>query len=135
MRPVEADWDESRILFEQGWDAMRKGQYQAAVDLFEQSNRLGPHYKTCLHLGECFIQVNRHKDAVIPLAAATSLNRQGIAPLKLAEVYMTLGEPDKALEFVTIALERQPDLKRARELEPTIRDLADRRLRKIYGEQ
>jgi tetratricopeptide (TPR) repeat protein len=131
MRPIEPDWDDSRILYEKGWDAMHAGQLEAAIQLFEQSNRVDPHYKTCLHLGECLLRLRRHKDAIIPLAAATALNRQGIAPFMLAEVYMTLGEPGKAHEFVTLAIERQPDLKRARELEPSIREAAERRIRDI----
>ena len=134
MTPIELDWDESRILYEQGWDAKHSGQFEAAIALFEQSNRLSPHYKTCLHLGECLIRLNRHKEAIIPLAAATALNRQGIAPFMLAEVYMMLGDPSKAHEFVTLALERQPDLKRAKELEPTIRQAAERRIREIRGD-
>jgi tetratricopeptide (TPR) repeat protein len=135
MRPIEPDWDESRALYEQGSEAMHAGQLESAIELFEQSNRLCPHYKTCLHLGECLIRLNRHTDAIIPLAAATALNRQGVAPFMLAEIYMMLGDPGKAHEFVTLAIERQPDLKRARELEPTIRQAAERRLREICGDQ
>jgi tetratricopeptide (TPR) repeat protein len=131
MRPIEPDWDESRILYERGWDAMQTGQLETAIELFEQSNRSGPHFKTCLYLGECLVRLNRHKDAIIPLAAATALNRQGIAPLKLAEVYMVLDEPNKAHELVKLAIERQPDLKRARVLEPSIREAAEQRMREI----
>jgi hypothetical protein len=53
----------------------------------------------------------------------------------LAQVYMTLDEPNKAHEFVTLALERQPDLKRAKELEPIVREAAERRMREICGDQ
>jgi hypothetical protein len=82
----------------------------------------------------CLFRLNRHKDAIIPLAAATALNRQGLAPFMLAQVYMTLDEPIKAHEFVTLALERQADLKRAKEFEPSVREAAERRTRKNWGE-
>lgn len=120
-------YDEAYRLYRMASDAMLAGNSEAAVTLFEQSNRLQPHFKTCLELGKCLAGLGRHLDAIVPLAAATALNRQGIAPFELAKAYMKLNEPGKANEFIKLAIERQPDLKCARELEPVIRDAAEKR--------
>jgi tetratricopeptide (TPR) repeat protein len=115
-------------------DELRGGQFERALEMFEASNRLSPHFKTCFHIGECLVNLGRHQDAIIPFAAATTLNRQGVAPLQLAKVFMALNEPDKAHEFVRLAIERQPQLKQAQELEPLIREAAERRSRELFGE-
>jgi tetratricopeptide (TPR) repeat protein len=66
----------------------------------------------------------RLAEAVVPLAAATTLNRQGIAPTLLAEVLLKLNDPTKAKEILELALERQPTYKRAL----TLRSLVDKAL-------
>jgi tetratricopeptide (TPR) repeat protein len=133
-RQLAYDTDGSLKLFLQACDEMDSERFDSAIELFESSNRIRPHYKTSLLLGSCLTRLQRHRDAIIPLAAATALNRQGIAPFELAKVFMTLDEPDRALEFVQLALERQPHLRAARELEPVIREAAERRLREICGD-
>jgi hypothetical protein len=73
------------------------------------------------------MRLPRFKDAIIPLAAATAFNRQGIAPTLLAEAFLALNDADRACEYVTLALERQPHYKRAQELEPIARQAVARR--------
>jgi tetratricopeptide (TPR) repeat protein len=131
---LDSDESEEYRLYRKASDEELAGRFENALKLFEESNRLKPHYKTCYHIGECLVHLNRHREAVVPFAAATALNRQGMAPYALARVFMTLGRPDEALEFIQLALERQPHLKKARELEPMIRETAERRLREIHGE-
>jgi tetratricopeptide (TPR) repeat protein len=124
---------ESLNFFNKARDEMDVGRLEAAVELFSMSNGLRPHYKTCLLLGECLLSLSRFGDAVIPLAAAAALNRQGIAPTLLAETLLALNQPDKAYEFVQLALERQPSYKRAQQLEPVAREAAERLMREIFG--
>jgi tetratricopeptide (TPR) repeat protein len=130
----ESDDGEDYRLYRKASDEELAGRFETALKLYEESNRLRPHYKTCYHIGNCLVRLGRHQEAVVPLAAATALNRQGMAPFALAEVFMTLDEPDRALEFIQLALERQPHLNKAREFEPTIRKAAERRLREILGD-
>lgn len=127
------DSDASLILFERARDEMDAGNLERAISLFVESNQLQPNYKTCLLLGDCLLRVGRAKDAVIPLAAATTLNRQGIAPTLLAEVFLELGEPFRAVELVKIALDRQPHYKRAQKLEPIARETYERWTHERFG--
>lgn len=130
----DVDCDESRIIFELARDEMDTANYGKAIELFEKSNRLKPNYKTCLLLGDCLMRVQRFQDAIIPLAAATTLNRQGIAPTLLAEVFLAIDDPSRAWEYVQIALERQSHFKRAQQLAPIARDANERRMREIAGD-
>lgn len=128
----QEDLDESRRLYEQGWTEMQRGDRASAIRLFEESLRERPHYKTLLLLGECLITERRLKDAVVPLAAASTLNRQGVAPTLLAEVFLELGQTLLAEDMLTLALERQPDFRRAKTLKPKV-DHAVSRLQKSWG--
>jgi tetratricopeptide (TPR) repeat protein len=123
----DEDCDESLVLYHQARDEMDAANYGKAIELFEQSNRLSPHFKTCLLLGDCLMRVQRVREAIIPLAAATTLNRQGIAPTLLAECFLGLNDPSSAWEYVQIARARQPHYKRAQDLEPIARRAYERR--------
>jgi tetratricopeptide (TPR) repeat protein len=118
------DFDESRKLYDEAWDQMQKENYLEAIQLFEKSLALKPNYKTLLHLGNCLLSVNRAMEAIVPLAAATTLNRQGIAPTALAEALMGVGDPAKAQEMIDLALQRQPGYIRAQTLKPQIDEAA-----------
>jgi tetratricopeptide (TPR) repeat protein len=101
------DWRESLEVFEYGREAMHEEDYPRAIELFQKSWRLEPNYKTSLLLGDCLVKKGRLNEAVLYLAAATSLNRQGIAPAHLAEAWFELGDLGRAKEMIDIALQRQ----------------------------
>ncbi len=106
----------AKELYDQAYEAMTQSNFEEAIRLFEESVRFVPHYRSLLHLGECYFQLGKLVESVVPLAAATTLNRQGIAPALLAEVFLELGDPRKAKELVDLAVARQPDYKRAKTL-------------------
>ena len=94
---------------------MDAGCYSAAISLFRESILLSPHFKSLLLMGDCLVKEGRFEEAVVAYAAATTLNRSGIAPAHLAEVWLELGDLDRAKEMIDIALERQSHYKRAQE--------------------
>ena len=60
------------------------------------------------------MEVGQWLEAIVPLAAATTLNRGVRAPSLLAEVFMHLEEWPDAEALAAIALSRGPNNKRAR---------------------
>lgn len=107
------DWRESTELYYYAREAMDEEDYPNAIELFQRSISLDPNYKSSLLLGDCLVKMGRLKEAVTSYAAATTLNRQGIAPTHLAEVWLELGNLSRAKEMIDLALERQPHYKRA----------------------
>ena len=101
---------------------MDEKDFEKAADMFRQSAELDPHFKTLELLGETYIRLNRLSDAIIPLAASVSLNRGGRAASLLAEVFLHLKKYPAAKEMAEIALNRQPDNRRALAV---VRTLAD----------
>lgn len=90
---------------------MEEGNLDAAIKLFQQSISDYPHFKSLELLGECFIRSNRLLEAIVPLAAATSLNKGVRAPALLSEVLLNLKEYRQAREVAEIALSREPNNK------------------------
>jgi tetratricopeptide (TPR) repeat protein len=101
-------------LYEMGRALMEEGSLEQAAAIFAQSAATDPHFKTLELLGECYAKLNRFHDAVIPLAAAVTLNQQSRAPALLAEVFEKLGDCDRAIEMAKLAIARSADNKRAR---------------------
>jgi tetratricopeptide (TPR) repeat protein len=66
-------------LYHSGREAMEAGTLEDAIRLFRQSVAEWPHFKTLELLGECLLRLERPREAIIPLAAATALNQQGHA--------------------------------------------------------
>jgi hypothetical protein len=56
-RILNGDHDESLVLIEKARDEMDAGKYESVIELFEESNRRKPNYKTCLSLGDCLTRV------------------------------------------------------------------------------
>ena len=100
---------QSSDLYRQALELMEKNQLEQAVPLFQQSIALSPHFKTLELLGECFIRLNRLPEAVVPLAAATTLNQGVRAPSLLADVFLKLEDYDSANEIAELALSRDPN--------------------------
>src|SRR5262245_41676709 len=88
--------EESSELYRIAREKMDAGDYVEAVRLFEASAAILPHFKTLELLGECRIHLGLLREAVVPLAAATTLNIQPRAPALLADVLLRLGETENA---------------------------------------
>ena len=67
-------------------------------------------------LGECYIHLAQSQKAVVPLAAATTLNDQVPAPGLLSDVLAQLGDTYNARRICEIALGRDPQNKIARKV-------------------
>jgi tetratricopeptide (TPR) repeat protein len=98
---------------------------EEAIPLYQQSAEIYPHFKTLELLGEALLNVKKIKESIIPLAAATTLNRQVRAPSLLAEALLELGEREKAREAAMIALERDKTNKRALKVMKETSDIAE----------
>ena len=93
--------------------AMDAGRIEEAVALFEQSTAVSPHFKTLELLGECLIALGRLQSAIIPLAAAATLNNGSRAPALLTGVFLQMNQAYDAERMVEIALNRDPANKKA----------------------
>jgi tetratricopeptide (TPR) repeat protein len=105
--------DRSNELYNLGRTLMEAGDIAGAAVQFEESIRVWPHFKTLELLGECFIKLSRLQEAIVPLAASTALNRGPRAPSLLAEAFLELGELHDASEAAELALQRDPNNRRA----------------------
>lgn len=85
---------------------MERGRYAEAAGLLQESIALDPHFQSLEMLGECFVQLKRLCAAIVPLAAATTLNKGVRAPALLAEVFLQLGEYHDAQALAETALSR-----------------------------
>jgi len=92
--------------YEAGREAMGSGDYLRAVEEFQSSVRESPHFKTLELLGECYMKLGRFRDAVVPLAAAATLNNQVRAPALLAKALLEIGEGSRAREIAQDVLTR-----------------------------
>ena len=99
---------QSSELYRRARELMGKNRLEEAVSLFQQSVALSPHFKALELLGECYVRLNRLPEAVVALAAATTLNRGVRAPSLLADVLLQLEDYDGAKEAAEIALSRDP---------------------------
>jgi tetratricopeptide (TPR) repeat protein len=110
----------ARELYEKGRILMQEQRYKEAAEVFETSNKLIVHFKTLELLGECYLLLRRFDEAILPLAAATSLNKGVRAASLLAEACARAQLWSEAEFAVQQALQRGPQnraaLKIAKEL-------------------
>lgn len=106
----------SKEVYDKARVAMDAGHLEEAVRLFQQSAQSTPHYKTYELLGECLARMERFPEAVVYLAAATTLNRGVRAPSLLAQVFLKLGESSDAQHAAEVALSRDPTNRLAKEV-------------------
>lgn len=99
---------QSSELYRQARELMEMNRLEDAVPLFQQSVALSPHFKALELLGECLVRLDRLPEAVVPLAAATTLNKGVRAPSLLADVFLKMGDYQRAYEVAEIALSRDP---------------------------
>ena len=119
------DDERAKHLYEEGRVSMAEGRLEAAVDAFEESVLLAPHFKTLELLGECLLRSGRTTEAVVPLAAATALNRQVRAPAMLAHALLLIGDRNSARRVAQDALEREPNNRIALQVFAETSDLDD----------
>ena len=114
--------EEASRLYGRGRQRMDAGALEEAVVLFEQSVALEPHFKTLELLGECLDRLGRVREAIVPLAAATTLNAQVRAPALLADVFLRLEQFEDARAMAELALARDPANRAARRVRTAVRD-------------
>jgi len=95
-------------LYEKARHLMAAGRLEEAVVAFGQSVAIVPHFKCLELMGECLLELGRPINAVVPLAAATTLNRQIRAPSLLARALLEIGEFHHAAEIAQIVISRAP---------------------------
>jgi tetratricopeptide (TPR) repeat protein len=108
--------DRAREAYEAGRLALAAGDVDAAIEHFAASVEEYPHFKTLELLGEAWLRKGEPRRALVPLAAATSLNAQVRAPSLLAEALLALGNELEAHRMAKIALERDATNRKARQV-------------------
>lgn len=106
----------AKQLYEKGGKCMQAGRLAEAVEHFAASARDQPHFKTFELMGECLLAMNQPDKAVLPLAAATCLNRGVRACALLAKSFYELGVKSLASHFAILALERDSDNRLAKSI-------------------
>jgi predicted Zn-dependent protease len=105
--------DRARRAYDDGRAALQAGQTDVAIHHFEASIAEAPHFKTLELLGEAWLAKGEPRRAIVPLAAATTLNSQVRAPSLLAEAFLALGDRLEAHQMAHLALQRDAHNKKA----------------------
>lgn len=100
--------------YQRGRECFDAGDFDGAIALFEESVAAHPHFKTLELLGEAWLWKGQPARAVVPLAAATTLNKQSRAPSLLAEALLAIGDRLQAYEIAQLTLSRDPNNKMAK---------------------
>jgi tetratricopeptide (TPR) repeat protein len=108
------DLSSSERLYREGRRFMDAGAWEQAIQRFTASVEAAPHFKTLELLGECFLELGRPKDAVVPLAAAARLNPQPRAPSLLALALARAGRAEDARTIAEEVLADHPGNRLAR---------------------
>ena len=106
--------DASRAAYQAGRTKLRAGDIEGAISALEQSVTDYPHFKSLELLGEAFLRAGKPRRAIVPLAAATTLNDQVCAPSLLAEALLASGDELDAHRTALLALKRDPANSNAR---------------------
>ncbi len=99
-----------------------KGELAAAVKTLQRAVDLDPHPVALEMLGSLWMQLNQPERAIIPLAAAVTLDVQGGAAAALAHAFMRLRREHEAHAMAMLALERRPGDRSALEVLEATRD-------------
>jgi tetratricopeptide (TPR) repeat protein len=99
-----------------------KGELAAAIRTLQRAVDLDPHPAALELLGGLWVKFNQPERAIIPLAAAVTLDPRGGAAAALAHVFMRLRREREAHAMATIALERRPGDRSALEVLEATRD-------------
>lgn len=117
--------DDSFDLYQKAREAMSTGKLPEAIGLFERSIQESSHFKSLELLGECLMKMERFTGAIVPLAAATSLNERVRAPSLLSEAFYNLGDFSNAKRFAAIALKRDPNNRKAIKIKTLVKGKND----------
>jgi tetratricopeptide (TPR) repeat protein len=118
---MPSDFGPSFDKYLEGRSAMDQADLSRAIELFEESVRLSPHFKTLELLGECRLKNHQPSEAILPLAAAVGLGTNAFrAMYLLAKAYSDVGNKESALKYADRALQINPDFKNARELKESL---------------
>jgi tetratricopeptide (TPR) repeat protein len=99
-----------------------RGELAAAVKTLQRAVDLDPHPVALELLGDLWIKLNQPERAIIPLAAAVTLDPKGAAASALAHVFMRLRREPEAHAMATLALQRRPGDRQALEVLEATRD-------------
>lgn len=117
MKTMSTQYDEDHRLYQQGREAMEKGDLEKAIQSLKESALLLPHFKTYESIGECLLNQNNYGEAVIYLSAAAGLRSNQSRPLYLlAKALVELKDFEEAKEKLNRVLSINPDYKAAKDL-------------------
>lgn len=106
---VNVDHNKAFALYNDAKAKRRSGDLRGAIDLFRESLRLNPHFKSCELLGEILLEIGEAGEAVVYLAAAVSLGRNSFkAQYLLANAFLALGERSAAVVQLENVLKQNP---------------------------
>jgi tetratricopeptide (TPR) repeat protein len=108
--------DRARDSHNAGRALLQAGDIDAAITQLELAVATYPHFKSLELLGEAWLRKGEPLRALVPLAAATTLNGQVRAPSLLAEALLAAGEAIDAHRIAELALTRDPKNRKAREV-------------------
>lgn len=101
-----------RVMFEQAGDAMNKGEYQRAADIYQKIVDIVPNFAAGYHfLALAKKELGAPPEEIIGLfEKATEKDPQYMPAIEsLAKIYYTFGDYDKAVEFGNKAVQLAPD--------------------------
>ena len=93
--------------------AMKQQRFDNAIELFKESLSLSPHFKALECMGECFLELGRYAEAIVPLAAASALNDQLRAQSLLALALLEFGDSHGAARIASRVVHLSPGNKTA----------------------
>lgn len=105
----------SRLVFK-GQQQAERGELSAAAKTLQRAVELDPQPKALELLGDLWMKLNQPERAIIPLAAAVTLDPKGGAASALAYVFMRLRREREAHAMATLALARRPGDRQALEV-------------------
>jgi tetratricopeptide (TPR) repeat protein len=109
-------------MVHKGQQQAERGDLAAAAKTLQRAVELDPHPAALELLGNIWMKLNQPERAIIPLAAAVTLNQQGAAATALALAFMQLRREREAHAMATIALARRPGDRQALEVLEATRD-------------
>ncbi len=120
------DTNAARAAYQAGRDKLDAGDLDGAISALEESVATYPHFKSLELLGEAFLRAGKPQRAIVPLAAATTLNDHVRPPSLLAEALLARGDQLDAHRIALLALKRDPTNRRARTVHEATREAYDK---------
>ena len=121
--------DPALLSYQAARSKFEVGDLDEAISLLEVSVAANPHFKTLELLGEALLRAGDPKRAIVPLAAATTLNDQVRAPSLLAEALEANGNAIDAHRIALLALKRDPNNRKARSVHDATREAYEKWVR------